>query len=63
MRDRGNVLDELYLKSCRLESADSRLTSLTRTLDIYLNSLETMLHSRLSRNISCGLSSKRGRLS
>ena len=63
MRDRSNVLDELNLKTCSLERADSRLTTLTRTLYENLNGLKTVLHSRLCSNISRSLSSKRSGLS
>ena len=58
MRDGGNVFDHGDLETCGLQSADSRLTTLTGTLDKDLNALHAVLHRSLSGCLCSALSSE-----
>ena len=55
MGNRGNVFDHGNLKTCGLQRADSRLTTLAGALDKDLNALHAMLHRSLGGCLSSAL--------
>ena len=56
MRKRSNINNLCYLNTSTVDSSDSRFTTITRTLNVYLHLSQTKIISYLSTILSCHLS-------